>query len=346
MTVGVATRNRRTLVAFIAASLIIGASAREAFSRQLADPPTKIEVAARAITAFDRRNPEQRRFGALEFRGGLELTSPYKHFGGLSAFRVASDGEHFISLSDKGRWFRGRIVYDEARPAAIAGAEMAPILGPDGRALFGRGWYDTESIAVDGALLYVGIERVNRIVRFDYGRYGLLARGQPVATPSGVASLPYNKGLEALAFVPRGMPLAGTLIAISERGLDANGNLKAFLIGGPSPGDFAVKRSDDYDISDCALLPSGDLLLLERKFSWTAGIAIRIRRIALSTIGPAVVVDGPALFEAGMMHQIDNMEGLSVHRSAAGELVLTMVSDDNFSILQRTLLLQFTLREP
>ena len=37
------------------------------------------------------------------------------------------------------------------------------------------------------------------------------------------------------------------------------------------------------------------------------------------------------------------MEGISVHRSTSGDTVLTLVSDDNFSILQRTLLLQFTL---
>jgi hypothetical protein len=35
-----------------------------------------------------------------------------------------------------------------------------------------------------------------------------------------------------------------------------------------------------------------------------------------------------------------------VHRTAGGELVLTLVSDDNFSMIQRTLLLQFTLAEP
>jgi hypothetical protein len=39
------------------------------------------------------------------------------------------------------------------------------------------------------------------------------------------------------------------------------------------------------------------------------------------------------------------MEGLAVHRSAAGDVVLTLVSDDNFSPVQRTLLLQFTLLE-
>ena len=58
------------------------------------------------------------------------------------------------------------------------------------------------------------------------------------------------------------------------------------------------------------------------------------------------MVDGPVLFEADLGYEIDNMEGLSVHRGAGGETVLTLVSDDNFSLLQRTLLLQFTLAEP
>jgi hypothetical protein len=44
-----------------------------------------------------------------------------------------------------------------------------------------------------------------------------------------------------------------------------------------------------------------------------------------------------------MGHQIDNMEGLAVHRASDGAIVLTLISDDNFSPLQRTVLLQFTL---
>jgi hypothetical protein len=58
------------------------------------------------------------------------------------------------------------------------------------------------------------------------------------------------------------------------------------------------------------------------------------------------VVDGPVLFDVDLGYEIDNMEGLSVHRSAGGETVLTLISDDNFSAVQRTLLLQFTLAEP
>jgi hypothetical protein len=142
-----------------------------------AEPPVAITIAASPITTFDLRESLQRQFGPLEFRGGLVLRSSFKHFGGLSAIRVAPNGNSFIALSDKGWWLRGRILYEGPRPIGIVDAEMAPMLGPDGTPLAARGWYDTESIAQDGGVLYVGIERVHQIVRFDYEKDGLLARG-------------------------------------------------------------------------------------------------------------------------------------------------------------------------
>jgi hypothetical protein len=105
-----------------------------------------------------------------------------------------------------------------------------------------------------------------------------------------------------------------------------------------------VKRIGDLDVTDCALTPKGDLLVLERSFSRLRGAGMRIRRVPLASIQPGAAVDGPALIEADMNYQIDNMEGLSVHRDGSA-LVLTLISDDNFSIIQRTLLLQFTLEE-
>jgi hypothetical protein len=334
----------RSIAAVVAGALIFAAA--DPAAAPAADPPVPIEVQAQPLASFDIRDPSRRQIGLLEFRGGLVLRSSEKHFGGISAIRLAADGSQFIALSDKGWWLRGRIIYEGARPIAIADAEMAPVLGSDGRPLTTRGWFDTESIAQDGGTLYVGIERVHQIVRFDYGKDGLLARGQPIAVPPGMRSLPANKGIEALAFIPNGVPLAGTLVAISERGLDKAGNIIAFLIGGRTPGGFSVKRTLNYDISDAAVLPGGDILLLERKFSWTGGLGVRLRRIALAEIRPDAVVDGPVLFEADLGYEIDNMEGLSVHRAASGEIVLTLISDDNFSIMQRTVLLQFTLAEP
>ena len=141
---------------------------------------------SQAIEAFDPREPARTRFGALTFRGGLVLKSLASRIR-RPVRRCTSrpTAQHFLSVTDKGHWLRGRIVYRDGRPIAIADAEMAPILGPDGRPLNRRGWYDTEALAEDGGTLYVGIERVNQIVRFDYAKDGLRARGQPIAVPPG-----------------------------------------------------------------------------------------------------------------------------------------------------------------
>jgi hypothetical protein len=307
--------------------------------------PVSIEVNARPIPSFDPRDRSHERFGALAYRSGLVLTSRFPGFGGLSGLRLDAKGERFISFSDKGSWFTGRIAYQGREMTGLADVEAAPMLGADGRPITARGWFDTESIALDGSFVYIGLERVNQVLRFDFSKGFTRSRGEVVPMPPAVKKLPFNKGLEALVMVPKGLPLAGTLIALSERGLDADGNLIAFLVGGPTPGQFSVRRTNNYDISDATMLPSGELLVLERKFSLVEGVGIRIRRIALKSVAPGAVVDGPSIFEADLGNEIDNMEGIDAHVTPEGDTVLTLVSDDNFSMIQRTLLLQFTLVE-
>jgi hypothetical protein len=70
---------------------------------------------------------------------------------------------------------------------------------------------------------------------------------------------------------------------------------------------------------------------------------MRLRRIAGASVKAGARLDGPVIFEAGITSQIDNMEGLAVSRDASGRTILTLVSDDNHSVLQRTLILQFAL---
>jgi len=307
--------------------------------------PVSIEVNARPLPSFDTRDRGHLRFGSLEYRSGLILTSRFRGFGGLSGLRLDKKGERFIAISDKGSWFTGRIVYAGREMTGLDDVEAAPMLGADGRPITARGWFDTESIALDGNLVYVGLERVNQMLRFDFGKGFTRSRGEVVPLPAAARKLPFNRGLEALVMVPKGPALAGTLLAFSERGLDPAGNIIAFLIGGKTPGQFGVRRTENFDISDAVLLPSGDLLLLERKFSWLAGIGIRIRSIALKSVAPGAVVDGPSIFEADLGNEIDNMEGIDAHVTPEGDTVLTMISDDNFSAIQRNLLLQFTLVE-
>ena len=317
--------------------------ATPALSQPAPAPSVRIEIKSKLIETFESRDPARKRFGTLEFRGGIELSSPHKEFGGLSGIRMAPDGANFVAVTDKAHWVRGRVVYRGAAPTGIADAELAPMLGPDGRPLTARGWFDTESLADDAGTLYVGIERVHQIVKFDYAKNGLLARAQIVPRPPAFAKLPANRGIECLAVGPKQSPLAGALIAISERALDEDKNIKGFLIGGKTPGEFSVKRIGEFDIVDCALLPDGGFVVLERFFSWRQGVAIRLRRLSLAAIVPGAVLDGPILMEADLGYEIDHMDGLGVHRAADGDVVLTLVSDDNFSVIQRTLLLQFTV---
>ncbi|HVT56515.1 MAG TPA: esterase-like activity of phytase family protein, partial [Xanthobacteraceae bacterium] len=134
------------------------------------------EIRTTPVESFDLRDPQRRNFGALVFRGGIELSSHQSGFGGLSSIRLFDDGTRFVIASDRGRWLRGHIVYDGVRPAKITDAEMAPMLAEDGKPLALKGWFDTESLADDGGIFYVGIERVNEIVRFDFGKDGVSAR--------------------------------------------------------------------------------------------------------------------------------------------------------------------------
>lgn len=351
--------SRRSFLQYSAAGFSTFAASRLALAQATTEPralavenavtgPVNIEVNARPIPHFEPSDRTRTRFGSLEYRSGLVLTSRYRGFGGLSGLRLDASGERFLAVSDHGAWFTGTIRYVNGKMVGLDDVEAAPLLGAEGRPITERRlWWDSESIARDGKLVYVGLERVNQILRYDFSRGGTRAHGEAIPVPAGVRKLPSNKGLEALVVVPRdkGQPLAGTLIAFSERGLDADGNLTAFLIGGPTPGQFSVRRTEKYDISDAVLLPSGELLILERKFSWFTGVNIRIRAIPLKSIAPGALVDGPALFVADLGHEIDNMEGIDAHVTAGGETVLTLISDDNFSLLQRTLLLQFALAE-
>ena len=80
-----------------------------------------------------------------------------------------------------------------------------------------------------------------------------------------------------------------------------------------------------------------------RDSRYNDGIKMRVRRIGASELRRGVVIAGEILLEAHDNLNIDNMEAIAAHRSAAGETVITLMSDDNFSPLQRTLIMQFAL---
>lgn len=342
--------SRRTAVVSVVLVSLAAAIGTFALAQNLryAAAPTRIEIKALPITSFDNSDPTRVRFGSLEFRGGLELTSTFAAFGGVSGL-LMPDNEHLLAITDHGSWLKARLVYRDGRLSGIADAEMAPLLGGDGRPLAMQRAYDVESIARIGDDVYVGIERVERILRFAYGKSAFAARGEDIRVPPDFKSFPKNASLECLTAPPPGQPHAGKLVVVTERSLDDAGNHRAFVLD-PASKDgkrdalrFTVRRSDDFDVTDCTILPPGDLLILERRFSPIRGIAMRLRRVPLASIADGAVVDGTKLIEADLGYQIDNMEGIAVTTNSAGETIVTIVSDDNFAPFQRSLILQFAL---
>jgi hypothetical protein len=159
-----------------------------------------------------------------------------------------------------------------------------------------------------------------------------------------VKTLPSNSGLEALAVAPPGHALAGRLVAVAEQALPgADTPTRGWVVTGNAPFDFAVARSDDFDITDMAFLPTGELLILERHYSLLRGVACRMRRVPADAIRPGATIDGPAIFAADRGDEIDNMEALALYPGGPGETIVTLLSDDNFALNQRTIMLEFGL---
>lgn len=302
---------------------------------------TPIDVSATPIERFDFRTPVGATYGALVYLGGVELKSANPDFGGLSGLRLSEDGSRFTAISDRGNWFTGRIAYDGSRPVGVSDVEISPTPGRDGKPLAGRKGFDTEALEIEGRTAWVSAERVHWLTRYDLGPDGRpQGAGKAVALPGITARAPSNSGYEAMARLS-----SGAIALVAEKFLDDVGNNRAFVVGGKQPFAFSVVRSQDFSPTDMVRLPGGDLALLERRYKPPFSLSVRLRRLSAKDIAPDAVVDGPVLMEASLVQRIDNLEALAVHRSADGRTVLTLVSDDNFSSLQKTLLLQFALGE-
>jgi len=306
-----------------------------------ADAPSPVTVTAAPVPAFVPAAPQETRFGALRYIGGLILRSSDGRFGGISSMTIDSAGRAMVAITDTGDWITASLHYDGEIPAGLSDASMGPLLDADGQPLSPKENADAESLArlPDGDLI-VGFERRHRILRF--GRD--FAAGTPARLFSQrpwMASLPANRGIEALAVIPGG----GEVVALAERKLDAAGDHTGWILdaSGRERGEFHVRRRGGFDITDAAFLPDGSLLLLERYFAAPIHLEIAIRRIAPGEVRPGARIDGEVILQADRSAMIDNMEAIAVHEGASGRPVITIVSDDNFNFLQRTLLLQFEL---
>ncbi|RAZ86576.1 hypothetical protein DPM33_27550 [Mesorhizobium hawassense] len=331
-------RARRTLLAGMLACVSPAVAAQRA-------PVEAVEISARPISQFHIGHDETR-FGPLEFVGGLEMTSLARDFGALSALRFLKPGSDFIGVADTGFWFFGTITHDAGkRPSGVSNFRMQQMVDASGQPIDKKWEVDAEGLAVKDGIATVGFERDQRVAQFKIDPDNMKAPIRQLDYLVPARELRQNRGFETVTHANPYGQHEGGLVVVSERSLDKSGNVYAAIIEGPHKGVFTVKRNGDFDITDGAFLPDGDLLLLERSFSIARGGKMRLRRIYGESVEKGAVADGPVLIEADMSYQIDNMEGLDVWTRDDGALMVSLISDDNHSILQRNLYLEFILHQ-
>ena len=300
-------------------------------------------MAVRATSVpLNPQDPRQRTVGRLEYRGGLHLVSDDPRFGGLSSLRVLPDGQRLAAVTDEGWWVSARLVHRDRLLVGIEDVEVGPLLGPDGKAPEGKDSRDAESLALlpDGEFI-VGFEREHRLLRYPAGTGRPDGVPVPCPSPPGLENAPFNGGIETLVAL-RG----GGLLALTEYWIEKDQVVG--WTGGPNEWKRLGMRFElALRPSDGALLPKGDVLILERAYNPQRGIVnVRIRQIGREEIRPGSALGGRLVAEFAPPVTLDNYEGISAVRDESGETHVYLVSDDNFNpAQQRTLLLMFALRK-
>ena len=279
--------------------------------------------------------------GDLIWRGGLELTSTAPNFGGFSGLLVSPDGTRLTAVSDQGRWLTARLVYNAAgQLSGLEDATMGQLKGVDGMPLDGKSRQDAESLArlPDGSLL-LSFERDHRIWRYGPGAEPLAGLPQPLPVPDAMGLLSGNQGIEALVTLENGQ-----LLAIAE-GHQAQERYPAFLWDEGKWHELSFSGVEGHRPTGITRLPNGDLLLVERRFTTLGGLSLRLGIIPAATVRPGARLESREIARLLPPLTIDNFEGIAAWRGSKGETLIALISDDNFSPLQRTLLLLFELRE-
>jgi hypothetical protein len=323
----------------IALLLALVAYAAVAAAQQQA-APTPITVFSQTVP-LDPRDPALQQVGELDYRGGIALRSTEPRFGGFSAIHISTDGATLLAISDRGAWLRLGLRYDKAgRLVGAAQAEMGALIGENGAPFKGTDG-DAEALAVlpDGSML-VAFERRHRILHYPEASPPFSKPPVPFPMPEGLEEAPPNAGLEALTHVGRGF-----LIAIAERMTAGGGALAAWVGRGGTWEPFGYVRKPGLRVTDAGLLPGGDLLVLEHRYSAASGSVVRFVRVPRNAIAPRQRVEGKELALLEPPLTTENFEGVSIRRGEGRDALIYVISDDNFNPLQRTLLMLFAVKE-
>lgn len=297
-----------------------------------------IQIQATPIENFLPTSPTKKKFGKLDFLGGLELTSDHEEFGGFSAISFVNANE-LVMVTDKARVVTTKIKRANEKPVGLEEAYISRVKASSGRTITGASDKDAEALEVAGSSFFIGYERNDRIMRFSMKDKTLIADNN-YNVDLNPQAFPSNKGIEAIAIHPE----TGKLYAFAEQALNNNGNHQGFIIsGGKVIRKLPVKYRDLFSLTDAAFLTNGDLILLERYYNPFTGVFMRMRRIKAATLELNNPLDGEVLIDVNYNYEIDNMEGIAITEMVDGSNRITLISDDNFSRNQRTILLEFRL---
>lgn len=260
------------------------------------------------------------------------IESPDERFGGLSGLEVLDDGRRMVAVSDRGTWVTADLIRNESHVLeAVRITGITPLLAISGERLTGRE-HDAEGLAIpaDGPALvsYEGFHRVR-----GYAEVGAAALDLP--EHESFPSLQTNSGLEALATDADGVPYA-----IPERSGKLDRPFPVFRYrDGRWDTALRIRRRPPFLVTGADFGPDGRLYLLERHFQWLGGFRTRVRSFRL---GPGGFEDERTLLKTPL-GELDNMEGISIWLDGAGQIRVTLISDDNFNVFQRTEIVEYVL---
>ena len=109
---------------------------------------------------------------------------------------------------------------------------------------------------------------------------------------------------------------------------------------------MTYRRSGRFKVTGAATLADGSVLMGERSFTLPASIAARLVHVSADALRGKAEIIGREIATLRSPLNIDNMEGIAARQDDAGHTFIYLLSDDNFSFLQRTLLLMFEWRRP
>jgi hypothetical protein len=278
---------------------------------------------------FDPKDPAKKSFGAFTWAGGVELTSnETSRLHGLSDIKIWPDGRVLV-VGDQGDLLQARLVFDYAgHLTGLKEAKLTSVIGEDGQPItsHGQSEWASEGIAEfpNGDRL-ISLEQHDRILFYPH------AGGPPRPAPLPDVKFVFNQGMEALAVYPK----AGRDAYVV--GLESTGETFVCRLSAACIKDRTVELKDGYGLAGLEILSGGRTAYLLRAFDPLRGV-----RISLRIVG----VDGQVedQLELARPYTIDNFEGVAAAPSPSGGLRFYLISDDNFSKSQRTLLVAFDWR--